>query len=432
VPRVLLRVPRYAESPALGPAPYHTERFLWYDRTTAGPEPVRVSARLAAVDRGLGLGVLSFGVLMVPFWLIALYLATRGRGSVFDRKELSFRLLVYGCGGVVLLQGILLLAFTSTDLARLAADLWFGAADQTPFWNVYVTELPVLLVVGLVSDALERTVYKVAYEAPPPMPPAEERLRNRTTLISLAVIGAFFAVEHFYVLNLPRSDPLRHQYRIGLWVLLPFVFWGLPWWIERKKAQLTQEPAGPEMARAASGIAPGAEVRVDESREAWSSPGVSVKRDGTVVVSRRLADALTPEEMRFAVAQAVAETPRLRRWMRLTCALAFLPGLWPALYLFAFRKPLHLPAPWDAFMIFLPAFVAMVPVLLFLRGLHMRQVVAADREALQATGSARAAERALVVLLREWETGEPQPGKHWAWRFAALRESAQAMGIAGR
>jgi Zn-dependent protease with chaperone function len=432
VPHVLLRMPRYAESPALGPASYHTRHFLWYDRTTAPSEPVRVSSRIPPSHRAAGLVALFLGALMIPFWFAALYLATRGRGSLFDRKELSYRLLVFGCGGVVLLQGLLMLGFASTETARLAADLWFGASNPMPFWNAFAMGIPVLLVTGLVSDTLERTVYKMASEAPPPMSVAEKRLRNRATLISLLVMGAFFAVEYFYVMNLPRDNPLRHQFRIALWVLFPFVFWGVPWWIERKKAQLTQHPAGPEVAPAAREAARSADVRVDESRDAWNTPGVTVERDGTVVVSRRLADALTPEEMRFAVAQAVAEAPRLRRWMRLTYAIAFLPGIWPALYLSVLRKPMHLPAAWDALTVILPAFVAMAPALLLVRSVRKRHVILADREALRATGSARVAERALATLLREWETGEPHPGKHWAWRFQALRESALDLGLTGR
>jgi hypothetical protein len=71
----------------------------------------------------------------------------------------------------------------------------------------------------------------------------------------------------------------------------------------------------------------------------------------------------------------------------------------------------------------------MLPVVLIARSRRKRLVIAADREALRATGDARAAEQALTTLLRAWETDDPQPGKHWTWRFEALRDSAFALGL---
>lgn len=430
-PLVVLRVPMYADATALGPAPHQTKHFLWYDLTTAEPAPVRVTARISRADRALGLCTLFFSFLLLPVWLVAIGVALYRPLPVARRRAWFGRLTIGGSIAVVICQAFLVLGFGTSDTARAAADLWFGEMNATTFSLYGMAAIPVLFVAALLYAALDKPLFGPSPDDPPPMPAPERALRRRSLLWFLVAEAILIAVQIGVIQKMPRGNPLRQplytafQFAI---LFLPIVFNA---WVGRRVARLS-ETMGTTLdseASAAAELPSDIAVRVDDSREGHTAPGVTVEKDGSVVVSRRLADMLTPEELRFAVAQAVAEAPRLRRWMRLAFLASFLPGLWPVLYVFGLRRIWNLPAPWDGLMIILPSLAAMLPVVFLLGRIRKRNVIASDREALRATGNVGAAENALTALVRDWSAEEPRPLERWAWRFHALNESAAALGL---
>ncbi|MDQ2688216.1 MAG: M48 family metalloprotease [Armatimonadota bacterium] len=408
-PVPVLRVPDTALCARLSEPFYDDERFSWYD---VGPlksgEVFRVRENVSPVD--VFTLLLPFLVLPLLGWG-GLWLASRRAlgpaPTLQERKkyELAYSLPVM----VALIGWMFWLVFNGGMPPALLAvgDVWFGAPSEgmgTPFMVFFVALISCAYIVALVAKSQSmRVLGPDGVVSASAMSPEERTLRTRGELWGDALPMLALLVMLFLLIARPGLlPPFVAKFVAPLTLLLVTVPLGI--YFHRRTRAFTKETpdsALTEQIRTVS-VRPGfaaPEVIIEHSARASEFAFLETRPKGRVLVSQKLAETATPDEMTFLLAHQSA----LNRTSDTSSILLFLVVLVMLAVLIGPRWLMSHVHVGYILMLGL-VFGFLILVLWLLLGVMPRQELArlqnADQSALAETGDRKAAASALDLLLR--------------------------------
>ncbi|MBV9852489.1 MAG: M48 family metalloprotease [Armatimonadetes bacterium] len=409
-PHTLLRVPLYASGVSLPPPRHRARAFNWYDqRQVAGMGSVHVRASLSGTDIGLLLFFLIFVAAVGMIGLLAVVRVARDeRLPAETRRQRLKALPMNAILGVFLLYTPLMMAYLRTQHPLAVSDLWFSSstpATLVPFLAPFPAIL--LFLMPIATRRLEtRHLGPAPVAAPISMSPEETAIRQRMARWSAlphlaAVVGV--AVGLFL---LPRKSPL-YPVLHPLAQILPVVGAAvIARLFRRPLAAFTCITPDDDLTWRARqlGMQMGArpqEVRVEDSSKAAHYATITNEGGGRILVSRKLLEAMSRDELEFLLAHQVAlmqvKVP-LTPLMLLPVLPAVLPIAFAAWILTGHRATtLFSLMPYLIPLMLLPL---LATLFLSRRGatLEARRALAADRAALAVTRNVAAAQSALMKL----------------------------------
>lgn len=373
----------------------------------ARPRPVLTVSNALALS---GLLPLLLPLLLVPGTgllgqIAAVWWAQKRDPARQGRKR--FDLIANGPPGAALVGWMLWTMGSIGSLRQLNAinDIWFGRAGESDLFSAWFV-LVLMISVLTFWNGQRLTVRRYGPQGSVPveaMSQGERILRERESLwaaaVPLVMCGAvlvFLLGGQSWMSAMPPWAGQLAARLIPAILLLPLAVY----FSRKRKAFTLLAPDGvlTDQIRplvAAPGLPP-VEVAVEQSARAKTYPFVEGKTGGPVVVSQKLTEIATPDQMRFLLA-AQSVLGRTRDWstpVSLLTALAMLGGIGGAMLLTSHGL---LPAAIGLLLLLIAGMFVSVGVAAKQSERRLRE---ADREALRLTKNPKAALEALELLRR--------------------------------
>lgn len=409
-PHTLLRVPRYASGAPLPPRRRHTIAFNWYDqRQVAGLNAVTVRATLSAVDLGMALFFVCFVGLVGTIGLLAANWVGRNERLPVETRRRYLRSLALSPMFLAIgLYAPFMVFYLRNTRSFAIADLWLGSSSTSSMVPLMVIGCAAMMIILPFSMRLERKLLGPAPGlSPVPMSPEEKAVHQRMARWNMAphlMAGLLIGGSIF----LPHNSQYRPWLHPTGYLLAGLGTLVVSQLFRKPLSAFTRIAPDDDLTWRARqlGMQMGArpqDVKVEDSSKATHFATIRTERGGHIVVSRKLVEIMTLNELEFLLAHQVAlmKTP-ISRPMVFYPLLVLLPTVLPVAFVTWILSG-HRIVAMQNWMPYLMLLMMLPTVVILLAGKRRvfweaQRAAMADQTALAVTGDSAAAQSALMKL----------------------------------